>query len=212
MDLGEGPGKGTEDQPPPPPAREGHSDEFADERHRDAYLGFRRAAQNPRSLDHELKLLAEGGERPGAGLQRAFGWEVVGEALAQLGVNGGRATSRALQRFCETVVAGERAGPSDGGGSTPSGSPGGRAAHLWHLYATSGLTREGVPRQEVERIGRQLVADGEYPTFEAFLAEYIAVEPGRLGEARSDRWAIEQIAERLARPRLMRGADVRAAS
>lgn len=82
----------------------GHADAFAEPRHRQAYVGLRRAAQNPLGFDHEIALLALGGERPGSGKQEPFGWPVVGEALHQLQVNGGRATSRALLRFCQGVV------------------------------------------------------------------------------------------------------------
>lgn len=82
---------------------DGHADEFAEERHRQAYVGLRRAAQNPLGFDHEIRLLALGGERPGSGTQEPFGWAVVGEALHQLSVAGGQVRPRALLKFCEGV-------------------------------------------------------------------------------------------------------------
>lgn len=71
-----------------------------------------------------------------------------------------------------------------------------RAALLWNLYVKNGLTK--VPtRTEVERLAARLVAEGDYPSAGAFLDELRVTEPWTLKDARSDQWAIQQVAARL---------------
>lgn len=70
------------------------------EHHRIAYRTL--LDGNPRaraSIDYELRLAAEGGERPGVGLVPATGWERVGEALHQLVTMGRVFSSRTLGTF-----------------------------------------------------------------------------------------------------------------
>lgn len=82
-----------------------HTDRFTATHHRDAYLAAYRWSRSPRSLDHELALLAEGGERLGAGSAPAHGWPAVGQALHDLAVAGGQITPRSLAGFLRGATA-----------------------------------------------------------------------------------------------------------
>lgn len=68
--------------------------------HRDAYLGFRRAAQNPKALDYQLLALADG--MPGHG--PGYGWFLLGKALHELAVAGGPCTANRLRVFLGNLV------------------------------------------------------------------------------------------------------------
>lgn len=71
------------------------------EHHRVAYRAVCTVPGARASVDYELRLRAEGGERPGFGAVAAEGWPRVGEALHQL-VCGGRAfSSRSLGTFLD---------------------------------------------------------------------------------------------------------------
>lgn len=71
--------------------------------HRDAYLRVI-TTNGQAAVDYELRLLAEGGERPGVGAVPAAGWARVGEALHQMAVAGSRFTSKGLQGFLARVT------------------------------------------------------------------------------------------------------------
>lgn len=72
--------------------------------HQLAFAEVLTRTRSPASLTWELTLLAEGGERPGAGMQKAFGWAVVGEALHALNIAGGSISPVALKGFCQRLV------------------------------------------------------------------------------------------------------------
>ncbi len=72
--------------------------------HKSAWLDAATRARSPKALAHELRLLAEGGERIGKGAQEAFGWPVVGEALHAVIISGAQMTSIVLQAFCKRIV------------------------------------------------------------------------------------------------------------
>ncbi len=70
------------------------------ERHRTAYATLV-AGRTTVSVDYELRLLADGGERPGMGLERAEGWDRVGEALHQLCAAGRPFSARNMRTFLD---------------------------------------------------------------------------------------------------------------
>lgn len=75
---------------------------FTAEHHRAAYvraIGTRAQA----AVDYELRLLAEGGERPSTGTVKAHGWPMVGEALHQLGAAGREFSSLNMVIFLRTL-------------------------------------------------------------------------------------------------------------
>lgn len=76
------------------------SERFEVDAHRMAYAGFRRAAQNPASLDAELRALADG--MPGHG--PGYSWHLIGKALHELAVAGGPCTSKRLRIFLNDLV------------------------------------------------------------------------------------------------------------
>lgn len=135
---------------------DGHAGRFEKPRHRLAYVGIRRAAQNPLSFDFEVELLAEGGERPGSGLQPPFGWETVGEALHQISTNGGPATSRALQGFCAKLASGAEPSPAAATLTVTRGG-GRRADDAGEVLAElrSRVEEIRVPGQGVQRVLRR---------------------------------------------------------
>ena len=71
-----------------------------------------------------------------------------------------------------------------------------RATTLWGRYRQHALLTRW-PREEYERIGATLVSAGDYPDVDAFLAELRVTEPWTLADARTDGWAINQLALRL---------------
>lgn len=149
-----------------------HAERFSEPRHRDAYVGLRRSAQNPVGLDHEIRMLAEGGERPGQkGVQQPFGWAIVGEALHQLSVGGGRVTSLALRRFCEVAASAEpdptresratRAVARLASAERRADDAGDLLAELRSRIVTQPVPGQGVvrslPRAKVEEMGPEVV-------------------------------------------------------
>lgn len=85
------------DSSSPSPAKSVH-DELLHEHHRVAYRAVISAVPAARhSIDYELRLVAEGNERPGAGKVQAEGWARVGEALHQLVVHGRQFSARNLR-------------------------------------------------------------------------------------------------------------------
>jgi hypothetical protein len=71
-----------------------------------------------------------------------------------------------------------------------------RAAALWNRYRRANLLTRW-SRAEYERIGNELVEGGEYPGLEAFFAELKITQPWTLAQARTDGWAVSEIASRL---------------
>lgn len=71
------------------------------------------------------------------------------------------------------------------------------AAVLWNRYKSANLLTKW-ERPEYERIGAELVAKGDYPSVDDFLAELRQTKPWTLADARTDGWAINEIANRLA--------------
>jgi hypothetical protein len=72
-----------------------------------------------------------------------------------------------------------------------------QAATLWARYKAENLLTRW-ERPEYERIGADLVARGEYPSVDAFLAELRVTKPWTLRDARTDGYAISELANRLA--------------
>ncbi len=52
------------------------------------------------------------------------------------------------------------------------------------------------PVDELYAIGDAMITAGHFPTREAFLGWYRMLKPVELREARTDKWAVEQIVER----------------
>jgi hypothetical protein len=88
-----------------------------------------------------------------------------------------------------------------GGNGVPTAPPEtiARAATLWPRYRTHGLLTRW-PAEEYDRIGRELVAEGAYPDVPAFLDELRQTKPWELADARTDGYAINELAKRLASP------------
>lgn len=85
-------------------------------------------------------------------------------------------------------------------GTSSHGAPAlAQAEVLWLRYKEHGLTRR-LPMAEFRRIGSELSKAGQYPDIETFLAELRVTQPWTLSDAKTDRWAVEQIAVRLAPP------------
>lgn len=78
------------------------------EHHRDAFMGFRKAAKNPKALTAEVVALASG--MPGHG--PGYGWEAVGQALHELAVAGSQCTATALRAFVRKVASRPPDGPA----------------------------------------------------------------------------------------------------
>lgn len=74
-----------------------------------------------------------------------------------------------------------------------------RAATLWERYKAANLLTKW-ERPEYERIGGDLVTAGHYASVGDFLAELRQTKPWTLRDARTDGWAINEIAARLAAP------------
>jgi hypothetical protein len=72
----------------------------------DTLDGHLRASQNPPALLAELKAIASGMHPP------AYDWPVIGRALSDLAVAGGRVTPKALRAFCRGIVDENRPGPA----------------------------------------------------------------------------------------------------
>lgn len=73
------------------------------------------------------------------------------------------------------------------------------AAVLWDRYKSANLLTRWA-RPEYERIGAELVTQGHYATVDAFLEELRQTRPWTLADARTDGYAINEIAARLAAP------------
>jgi hypothetical protein len=71
----------------------------------DTLDGHLRASQNPPALLAELKAIASGMHPP------AYDWPVIGRALSDLAVAGGRVTPKALRAFCRGIVEERSPGP-----------------------------------------------------------------------------------------------------
>lgn len=74
------------------------------------------------------------------------------------------------------------------------------AAVLWTRYKGANLLTRW-DRTEYDRIGTELVAAGHYATVDAFLDELRQTKPWTLADARTDGYAINEIAARLAPPK-----------
>lgn len=72
----------------------------------------------------------------------------------------------------------------------------GTAATLWARYKASNLLTKW-ERPEYERIGGELVTQGHYSDVETFLDELRLTKPWTLADARTDAWAVNEIASRL---------------
>jgi hypothetical protein len=75
----------------------------------------------------------------------------------------------------------------------------GTAAVLWARYRQHGLL-SNPDRPELERIGAALVAAGEYRNVTDFLNELRMTKPWELNNARTDGYAINELARRLKVP------------
>lgn len=73
------------------------------------------------------------------------------------------------------------------------------AATIWPRYKLAGLLARG-SSDELREIGERLVARGDYPSYDAFRAEIVRTKPWELSEARTDGWAINELAKRLQAP------------
>ncbi len=76
------------------------ADKLAEGPHRDAFLGFMRAARNPRALEAEVVAQAEG--LPGHGA--SVGWLVIGQALHEMAAAGSPCTPQVLRAFARKVA------------------------------------------------------------------------------------------------------------
>ena len=82
----------------------------------------------------------------------------------------------------------------------PAGAFVAEAAALWTRYKTHNLLTRW-QRSEYEAIGATLVAAALYPDVASFLDELRITQPWTLGDARTDGYAINELARRLAEPR-----------
>lgn len=72
------------------------------------------------------------------------------------------------------------------------------ASTLWPRYKAAGLV-SGCSSEELREIGDRLVAEGHYADYDTFFAEIRITKPwDQLREARTDGWAVGEIAKRLA--------------
>lgn len=74
---------------------------FRHEHHRQAFYACVGRTRAFEGLAYEVRILAEGGERPAGPVQPALGWDAVGEGLHALNIAGGQLTPRALRGFCK---------------------------------------------------------------------------------------------------------------
>jgi hypothetical protein len=73
-----------------------------------------------------------------------------------------------------------------------------KASALWTRYRDAQLLTRW-PREELDRIGQQLVAAGHYPDLAAFFAEISLTKPWELADSRTDHYAIGELSRRLGR-------------
>lgn len=74
------------------------------------------------------------------------------------------------------------------------------ASVLWDRYKTHNLLTRW-PAEEYPRIAARMVDEGHYPSVPAVLDELRVTQPWSLADARTDQWAIGEVAKRLAGPR-----------
>lgn len=101
-------------------------------------------------------------------------------------------------RFASTFGEWNKAKIKTGGSAQPAPIVA-QAEVLWLRYRDNGLTRR-LPMAEFHRIGDDLTKAGHYASRDAFMTELRVTQPWTLSDAKTDRWAIEQIAARLAAP------------
>jgi hypothetical protein len=90
--------------------------------------------------------------------------------------------------------------PAAGSGGAVSLGDDEASLALWTRYQDAGLlTRRSA--DDYQRIGDQLVSAGNYSSVDEFRAELRITQPWTLNEARSDAWAVAQIARRLSAAR-----------
>lgn len=88
---------------------------------------------------------------------------------------------------------------SRGGGVQINTPQQARAAALWERYKAANLLTKW-ERPEYDRIGATLVEAGHYATIADFLDELRVTKPWTLRDARTDGWAVNEIAARMAAP------------
>lgn len=184
--------------------------EFADARHRDAYLALRAQHRNPPLLDIALRSVHQ---PPTGGAQ--FAWEIIGAGLLEQLGNGESFNVSRLRGYCRQTLARQQ---ERSGSVVRSDYPGGfvgvqpwqrfaavtergrayTAAEFWELCRVNGLLQGMLTRATLDEIVQRLEASGAIHDAAAFTSLVLHVEPWTLAEIKFAKTREERLAMVLA--------------